>query len=180
MRTKITILASTAMLLLASISALPPAQAQDTPSAKEGTFKARWVVRGTRQRLDFGPDREVFSFQIQGRLDVEADSGTLVDLQSKCVGMRDSKTGGMARCTWRDPDGDQIFSELSGNILGAQTTVQGTIVGGTGEYAGMQGDYSFTWSWQRFARAQTQEYFERQAPTLQGYATDLTGTWRLP
>lgn len=46
-------------------------------------------------------------------------------------------------CTFRDPDGDRLFTDWHGANAGRGTAAVNTIVGGTCKYAGIQG--SGTW-----------------------------------
>ena len=53
----------------------------------------------------------------------------------------------MGRAVWTDEHGDRIFSRLKGEPLATGRRIVGTITGGTGRYAGLEGEYSFTWQY---------------------------------
>jgi hypothetical protein len=53
----------------------------------------------------------------------------------------------VGRCVWTDEKGDQVFSRLRGEALAAGKKFSGTITGGTGRYAGLEGEYAFTWEY---------------------------------
>ncbi|MEZ5583139.1 MAG: hypothetical protein R3F37_10575 [Candidatus Competibacteraceae bacterium] len=72
---------------------------------QEGTFKGRWIANGERSLLDFLPDRSVFSFDLQGHINLEDEVGGVGDYWSDCVGLWDSVTGGSMRCVWRGREG---------------------------------------------------------------------------
>jgi hypothetical protein len=46
---------------------------------------------------------------------------------------------------WTDERGDKVFSELSGEGIGPGKLIEGKLIGGTGRYAGISGEYSFKW-----------------------------------
>jgi hypothetical protein len=70
---------------------------------------------------------------------------------------------------WTDEHGDEVFSELAGEGTAAKNNLEGTIVGGTGRYAGANGTYAFSW-----------EYVaEAEDGAIQGRATELRGSVRL-
>ena len=53
----------------------------------------------------------------------------------------------VARCVWTDDKGDRLFSRVTGESVQAGRRFVGTITGGTGRYAGIAGEYSFTWQY---------------------------------
>ena len=63
------------------------------------------------------------------------------------IGLTDSATGFQGRSVWTDEHGDQVFSELKGEGTAAKNQIAGTILSGTGRYAGMTGTYEFSWQW---------------------------------
>ena len=71
---------------------------------------------------------------------------------------------------WTDENGDRVFSRLKGESLRTGKRFLGTITGGTGRYAGLEGEYSFTWQYV-VAR-------EDGAGVIQGRAADLSGRVR--
>ena len=68
------------------------------------------------------------------------------------IGLIDSATGFQGRSVWTDERGDQVFSELKGEGTAAKNQITGTILSGTGRYAGMTGSYEFSWQWVMEAR----------------------------
>jgi hypothetical protein len=53
----------------------------------------------------------------------------------------------LGRAVWTDEHGDRLFSRLKGESLATGKRIVGTITGGTGRYAGLEGEYSFTWQY---------------------------------
>jgi hypothetical protein len=79
-------------------------------------------------------------------------SGSLLDHTSgRCMmaGPSDSKSGAFkltGRCTYKDGDGDMIFTidEESGASMSDPAHGTGKFVGGTGKYAAITGGYDYT------------------------------------
>ena len=69
---------------------------------------------------------------------------------------------------WTDERGDQVFSELKGEGTAAENRISGTILGGTGRYAGAEGSYEFSW---RFV-------LEAEDGSIQGSTVGLKGRVR--
>jgi hypothetical protein len=87
------------------------------------------------------------------------------------AGLWDSQTGGTARCVWRSPQRNHIYSMLSGELLKEGVAVQGEFVGGTGQVEGMEGTFSLTWK---------SFFFNEDERVLTLHAQDVTGTYRIP
>ena len=71
----------------------------------------------------------------------------------------------MGRSVWTDERGDQVFSELKGEGTAAKNRITGTLLGGTGRYAGVTGSYEFSW----------QFVIEAEDGSIQGRAVGLKG-----
>ena len=74
----------------------------------------------------------------------------------------------IGRSVWKDESGDQVFSELKGEGTAAKNRITGTILGGTGRYAGATGTYEFSW----------QFVLEAEDGSIQGSAVGLKGRVR--
>ena len=61
-----------------------------------------------------------------------------------------------------------MFSELKGEGTAATNHIAGTILGGTGRYAGVTGTYEFSW----------QFVIEAEDGSIQGRAVGLKGRFR--
>ena len=92
-----------------------------------------------------------------------------VGFRAEVIALVDSATGLLGRSVWTDERGDQVFSELTGEGTAAQNRIAGTILGGTGRFAGVTGAYEFSW---RFV-------IEAEDGSLQGSAVGLKGRVRL-
>jgi hypothetical protein len=58
-----------------------------------------------------------------------------------------------------------VFSQLQGEGTAAKNRIAGTILSGTGRYAGLTGTYEFSWQW----------VMEGEEGAVQGRAVDLRG-----
>src|SRR5262249_31399957 len=88
-----------------------------------------------------------------------------VGFQSEVIGLVDSATGFVGRSVWTDEHGDQVFSELKGEGTAEKNHITGTILSGTGRYAGAPGTYEFSWL----------KLLESEDGWVQGRAVDLKG-----
>ena len=91
-------------------------------------------------------------------------SGSRADV----IALVDSETGFIGRGVWTDEKGDQVFSELKGEGTAANNRVTGTILGGTGQNAGITGSYEFSW----------QSVIETEDGSIQGTTAGLKGRFR--
>ena len=91
-----------------------------------------------------------------------------IGFRSEVIALVDSATGLMGRSVWTDERGDQVFSEFKGEGTAAKNRITGTILGGTGRYAGVTGSYEFSW----------QFVIEAEDGSIQGRAVGLKGRVR--
>lgn len=136
-------------------------------------FKGSWIANGSRQIFPFGKDRNVYTFQLAGHVNLEDAIGDKLDFWSEIIGISDSKTGTEARCVWRDLDGRELFLVLKNDRMQPDGLVTGQIVGGTGKFAEATGELSFKWSSISF-------YRDNIKATISGQALDLKGKIQLP
>ena len=93
-----------------------------------------------------------------------------VGFQAEVIGLSDSGTGFQGRSIWTDEHGDHVYSELTGEGTATKNHIAGTILSGTGRYAGLTGSYEFSWQW----------VMEGEDGAVQGRAVDLQGRVRGP
>jgi len=91
-----------------------------------------------------------------------------VGFRSEVIALSDSATGLIGRSVWTDERGDQVYSEIKGEGTAARNRFEGTILGGTGRYAGATGTYQFSW----------QFVLEAEDGSIQGRAVDIKGRVR--
>jgi hypothetical protein len=109
-------------------------------------FEATWSATGTRHTLNMEPGHQTSIFNLSGSLLVTGQRG-LVGFRAEVIGLSDSRSGGTGRAVWTDDRGDQVFSELRGSALASGAQVTGTIIGGTGRFTGVTGEYELRWRW---------------------------------
>jgi len=156
-------------LLLASACGGPAKGPESVSLPGEwNSFEGTGTLTGHRQTLRMGPDRKVNTFNFSGSLLLKGErrlgQGFRVDL----IGSADSLKGGTGWSVWTDTSGDQVFSEIRGEHIGTGARIIGTLLGGTGQYTGVAGEYEFKW----------QFVIESEDGTLQGQITDLRGRVR--
>ncbi|MBC2745326.1 MAG: hypothetical protein HGJ93_20510 [Desulfosarcina sp.] len=136
-----------------------------------GTFEGTLTASGNRQILDFMEGRTVFTFSLEGHVNLKNAVGETSDFWADWVGLWDSKAGGTVRCVWDDMKGHKIYVVLNGTQLEKGATLTGEFVGGTGPFQGIQGNFIFTW---------TTVSFDTGDKVIAGYAKDIKGSYRLP
>ncbi len=146
--------------------AAPPLSA-----AEEGTFTGTWIASGTRQIQPFAKDREVFTFQVKGHVNLTDELGAVADFWSECSGLYDAATGGTTRCAWRGMEGQKVYIVMNSQPLKEGGKVTADIVGGTGKLEGITGTFTFTWS---------SVFINEDTQTITGHAKDISGSYRVP
>jgi len=153
-------------LILASFAS--PLRAAAADSA-EGwiPFEANWSASGHERRLSMG-DREAMTIDLAGSFVVTRGNGLSQGFYAQAIGFVDRGRLGIGRLLLTDEQGDAIFNDLRGQAPGTGSHVVGTITGGTGRYAGVEGQFTFDW-----------RYVVRTDDGLiQGRAVGLTGRYR--
>ncbi len=134
------------MLPVAAAVVLLVLQVAPAQAAEEGTFTGTWIASGQRQVLEFIPEREVYTFRLQGHVNLKNNLGKTKDFWSECTGLWDDKTGSEGRCAWRSLDGEKAFIVLRGRLMEEGIQVTAEVVGGTGSLQNVEGIFTFTWS----------------------------------
>ncbi len=142
-----------------------------TRAAEEGTFTGTWIASGQRQVLDFVPDREVFTFKLQGHVNLTNNLGKVADFWSECTGLWDSETGSEGRCAWRSPKGEKAFIVLRGRLMEEGIQVTAEVVGGTGSLQDVEGIFTFTW---------TSVFRDPDTGSLTAHTENIEGSYRIP
>ncbi len=131
-------------------------------------FAGSWNAAGSRRTIPLGVDRRGSIVDLRGTMLLAGPGRPGVGFRSEVIALVDSATGLLGRSVWTDERGDQVFSELKGEGTAAQNRIVGTILGGTGRYAGATGSYEFSW---RFV-------IETEDGSIQGSAVGLKGRVR--
>ena len=161
-------LALLAVLLVSACGGPAKGPESVSPPGEWHSFEGTGAATGHRQTLRMGPDRKVSIVNFAGSLllvgERQLGQGFRVDL----IASIDSLKGGTGWSVWTDTRGDQVFSEIRGGPIGTGARVMGTLLGGTGRYAGVAGEYEFDW----------QYVIESGEGNIQGRITGLRGRFR--
>jgi hypothetical protein len=152
-------------------AACGPAVEPPTPppaTAEWREFEGSWNAAGSRRTISLGADRRGSIVDLRGTMLLAGPGRPGVGFRSEVIALVDSATGLLGRSVWTDERGDQVFSELKGEGTAARNHITGTILGGTGRYAGATGSYEFSWQW----------VMEAEDGSIQGRAVGLKGRVR--
>jgi hypothetical protein len=168
MKSAITLVAA-ALVAAAAIAAQTPAPAQQAPAAGVWrTFEGTSSASGQRQTIPTESGRPAVTVQLSGAVSLTVADGLSHGFRNEVIGFDDGAGLTVLRAVWTDENGDRIFSQLKGKTVASGRRIVGTILGGTGRYAGITGEYSFEW----------QYVVEAEAGTIQGRAIGLRGRYR--
>jgi hypothetical protein len=154
--------------VILAVAACGPGRDSARPAAAPGEwreFEGSWNAVGSRHTISLGEGRRGSIVDLKGSLLLAGPGRPGVGFQSEVIGLADSATGFQGRSVWTDEHGDQVFSELLGEGTAAKNRVTGTILSGTGRYAGVTGSYEFSWQW----------VMEGEEGAVHGRAVDLKG-----
>ncbi len=155
-----------AALTLLLLLPVPPVGA-----AEEGTFTGTWIASGQRYALDFMPEREVFTFRLQGHVNLKNNLGKVADFWSECTGLWDVETGSEGRCVWRSKKGEKAFIVLRGRAMEEGIQVTAEVIGGTGSLRDVEGIATFTW---------TSVFRDPDSGSLTAHTENIEGSYRIP
>jgi hypothetical protein len=155
------------ILALAAVACRPAAESPRAAAApgEPLEFAGSWNAAGRRQTIPLGGDRVGSIIDLKGTMVLAGPGRPGVAFQSEVIGLVDSATGFQGRSVWTDERGDQVYSELQGEGTRTANRITGTILSGTGRYAGITGSYEFSWQW----------VMEGEEGTIHGRAADLKG-----
>jgi hypothetical protein len=170
LRALVLLRAVAAGVALAAVGCSPAPQAPDASAigAEWRDFEGTWTAAGSRQSIALGADRKASVSTLRGTLLLSGAARPAVGFRAEAVVLNDSATGMVGRAVWTDERGDQAWSELRGEGTATGNRIVGTFVAGTGRYAGVTGNYEFSW---RFV-------LETEDGTVQGQSVGLKGRVR--
>jgi len=115
-----------------------------------------------------GPDRKVATFNLSGSLLLTGERGLGEGFRIDAIGSTDSLKGSAGWFVWTDTRGDQVYSEIRGKRIATGARITGTLLGGTGRWAGVSGEYEFEWKF----------VIESEEGDIQGRISGLRGRVR--
>jgi hypothetical protein len=153
-----------------ALAGLTPARASPEPPLGEEwrTFEGTWSATGRRQTVDIEGGGTAAIVEVSGAVVLTMGEGLSRGFRGEAIGFDDGHGVSVGRCVWTDENGDRLFSRLKGEPLQTGKRLVGTITGGTGRYAGLEGEYSLTW----------QYVVPAEEGVVQGRAVDLKGRFR--
>ena len=159
-----------ALVALAAACGGPTKVPEVAPAPGEWrAFEGTGNATGHRQTLHLGTDRKVSIVDLEGSLLLTGERRLGEGFRSEFIGYSDSVKGGAGWSVWTDSRGDKVFGELRGEPVGTGRRFAGTLLGGTGRYAGVTGEYEFEW----------QYVIDADDGTIQGRIVALHGRYRL-
>jgi hypothetical protein len=170
LRTLLPLRAVAVAIAIAAAGCSPAPRTASAPAvgAEWREFEGTWTAAGSRQSIALGADRKASVSTLKGSLMLSGASRPAVGFRAEVVVLNDSATGMVGRAVWTDAHGDQAWSELRGEGTATGNRIVGTFVAGTGRYAGVTGNYEFSW---RFV-------LETEDGTVQGQSVGLKGRVR--
>ena len=156
-------------LLSTSCARAPQRRELLSSSAGWREFQGTWNAAGNRSVMQLGDDRRASISDLSGSLLLSGRSRPAVGFRAEAIVFTDTLSGTIGRAVWTDDHGDQAFSELRGQGTRTDNKVVGAFTGGTGRYAGISGEYEFSW---RFL-------LESVEGEVQGQSFGLVGRVRL-
>lgn len=156
------------LLALVAAMAVPAVHGQTAPGAEWRTFEGTWTASGQRQVLPTAGARPSGTFQLSGVLTLTSGEGLSRGFRGEAIGFDNGAGLLVGHGVWTDERGDRVYSELRSETVATGRLVTGRVVGGTGRYAGLTGEFTFEW----------QYVVEGEGGTISGRATGLRGRVR--
>ena len=159
------------VVLALAVAACNPVAEPPKPASTSGEwreFEGSWNAAGNRRTISLGADRRSSIVNLTGTMLLAGPGRPGIGFRSEVIALTDSASGLLGRSVWTDERGDRVFSELKGEGTATRNHITGTILGGTGRYAGVTGSYDFSW---RFV-------IEAEDGSIQGSAVGLKGRVR--
>ena len=160
-----------ALVALAAACGPAPQQPPATGGGASGwhEFDGSWNAAGSRRTLSLGEFGNSALLDLRGTMFLSGAGRPGAGFRGEAIALVDRKAGLVGRNVWTDERGDQVFSEFTGEGTAAKNRITGTILGGTGRFAGITGTYEFSW----------QYVVEAEDGSIQGRATGLKGRFRI-
>ena len=137
-----------AMLLAAALVGLALPVRGGPPAPDEWhPFAATWTLSGQRYIQPTEGERPASVITLSGPLVITKGQGLGRGLLSQVIGFDDGGAVLAGRAVFTDERGDRIFCTIKAEPMGNGRHGTATITGGTGRFAGLEGDFSFAWQY---------------------------------
>jgi len=135
--------------LALALTGLAPAGAGQGRAAPEAwrSFEGTWSATGRRQVVAIEGEAVAAIVEISGAVVVTGGDWLSRGFRGQAIGFDDGQGLAVGRSVWTDENGDRLFSRLKGEPPQTGKGLIGTITGGTGRYAGLEGEFSLTWQY---------------------------------
>lgn len=117
------------------------------PAEPWRSFEGTWSASGRRQTLAREGGGVAAIVEVSGAITLTVGEGLSRGFRGEVIGFDDGQGLSVGRSVWTDERGDRLFGRLEGESLRTGKRIVGAITGGTGRYAGLEGEYSFTWQY---------------------------------
>lgn len=144
------------------------AEPQAPVAAGWEAFEGNWSATGRRHPIEIEGGGKAVVVEVSGAIVLTSGAGLSRGFQGRSIGYDDGQGLSVGRAVWTDENGDRIYSRVRGESLAAGKRLVGTITGGTGRYANLEGEYSLTW----------QYVIEGEEGAFQVRGVGLTGRFR--
>lgn len=143
-------------------------------ATEELPFTGSWIASGERHIFAESTPLELYNYHLTGHINLHG-SGIAGenDFWAKCNAIGSSRGEVVARCLWKDLDGNSLLLNLESIEFERGRQVLGVILRGNGPYEGATGELLFTWS----SMFHSEETKTRQ---IHGVASDIKGRYILP
>jgi len=108
-------------------------------------FSATWALSGTRTSVPTEGARGAAILHASGSFVITKGDVVGRGFFGEVVGFDDGGTLLAGRAVFTDAQGDRIYATIKAQPLGTGRTATATITGGTGRWAGLEGDFTFAW-----------------------------------
>jgi hypothetical protein len=158
------------LLLASSVGALALVGSGQPPAADGWrSFTATWTLSGQREVLPTEGDRNASIVNLTGPLVITGGEGLGRGLLGEVIGYDDGGRLLVGRAVFTDEHGDRIFCALRAEPIGTGRLATGTITGGTGRFAGLEGTFTLAW----------QYVVDPERGEISGRAVNIEGRTRL-
>jgi hypothetical protein len=108
-------------------------------------FSATWALSGRRTTVPTEGARGAAILHASGSFVITKGDVVGRGFFGEIVGFDDGGTLLAGRAVFTDAQGDRIYATIKAQPLGTGRTATATITGGTGRWAGLEGDFTFAW-----------------------------------
>lgn len=108
-------------------------------------FSATWALAGKRTSLPTEGARRAAIVRATGSFVVTKGDVVGRGFFGELIGYDDGGTLLVGRAVFTDEKGEKVFATLKAQPLGTGRTAAATITGGTGRWAGLEGEFTFAW-----------------------------------